>query len=222
MNVIYAIINKSNGMLYVGQSTNFENRKKDYLLNRHVYQQKIYRATEKYGWDNFSFEIIESDIEHCSLNNREKYWIKHLCSVEFGYNLTYGGGGATVSEEVKEAMSKRVKGENHPMFGLKGNANPNFGSKRKVPKLTGPCNPMWGKKGSLSPNFGKKRSEETKMRNKLAQKSRQIKVRCVETGKIYESISDAARDLNTGKQHISEFLQGKVKSVKGFTFERVL
>lgn len=50
--------------------------------------QLLYRAFDKYGIDNFSFEIIEI-VEN--YNEREKYWIQYYNSFQDGYNMTEGG-----------------------------------------------------------------------------------------------------------------------------------
>ena len=42
---------------------------------------------------------------------------------------------------------------------------------------------------------------------------------CVETGKRYETIAEASRELNVSPQHINAYLHGKTKSVKGYRFE---
>lgn len=45
----------------------------------------------KYGEDNFTYEIIESDIEN--YNDRERYWIQyyHSNDKKYGYNIQEGG-----------------------------------------------------------------------------------------------------------------------------------
>lgn len=44
-------------------------------------------------------------------------------------------------------------------------------------------------------------------------------VRCIETGKTYESIRAAATDIGVFPQHIYSYLHGKCGSVKGYHFE---
>lgn len=108
---IYKYTNKINGKVYIGQSLNIEKRYEQHLyfannINKLLAKgQKpiaIDEAINKYGIDNFSFEIIEripaekTDI----LDDREIYWIDYYNSYEDGYNNTIGG--------------KSVRGENHP------------------------------------------------------------------------------------------------------------
>lgn len=55
----------------------------------------FYRAIRKYGWENFSWEVIEDNIAtEEELNEKEKYYIqKYDCfdNKEKGYNTTSGG-----------------------------------------------------------------------------------------------------------------------------------
>ena len=47
------------------------------------------------------------------------------------------------------------------------------------------------------------------------------KVRCIETGVIYESISDAARQTGICRQNIGKCCNGKIKTAGGFHWEFV-
>lgn len=90
MKYIYKIENLINHKIYIGQTNNpqrrfSEHRAKGYEINTH---KILYYAFDKYGIDNFSFEIIEKTNNP---NKREKYWIKFYDSFENGYNMTEGG-----------------------------------------------------------------------------------------------------------------------------------
>lgn len=95
-------------------------------------------------------------------------------------NLTDGGDGVVkLSKESVEKIRQKntgregMKGDKNPMFGLLGENNPNFGSKRTPQqrknistslkgKYSGKNNPMWGVRGKDNPNYGRKMSEENK------------------------------------------------------------
>lgn len=60
---------------------------------------------DKYGRDNFSFEIIESNLTNENVNDRERFWIKFYNSYYNGYNCSFGGeGGDTYSKLSEEEM----------------------------------------------------------------------------------------------------------------------
>lgn len=56
----------------------------------------------------------------------------------------------------------------------------------------------------------------------LKEPSRQIKVRVVETGKVYKSIRECARDINVDQTTICQYLLGRIKTCKGYHFEKVV
>lgn len=101
MTGIYKITNKINGKIYIGQSHDIFLR---WQQHRRTFESRcsnyaLYKAFEKYGFENFDFSVVEelpNDIE--LLNDREKYWIKHFHSYVKdsecnGYNMTIGGDG---------------------------------------------------------------------------------------------------------------------------------
>ena len=53
-------------------------------------KKPLYLAFQKYGLENFSFEIIE-ECEPEQLNLKEQYWIDYYDSYNNGYNMTSGG-----------------------------------------------------------------------------------------------------------------------------------
>ena len=92
---IYKITNIVNGKCYIGQSKNIAKRwqrhKVELKNNKHG-NEYLQRAYNKYGADNFKFEVIEEctvDI----IDDREKHYIEHYDSLaqNNGYNLLYGG-----------------------------------------------------------------------------------------------------------------------------------
>lgn len=100
---IYKYQNKINGKIYIGQSSNIEKR-----FAQHLYDSKnldrgrgtgIDFAINKYGIENFDFEIIEK-CDSVELDEKEIFWIKYYNSYKEGYNRTPGGDS--------------VRGEDHP------------------------------------------------------------------------------------------------------------
>lgn len=91
---IYKITNKINGKKYVGQSNNIERRFSEHCLRHEI---PIDIAIQKYGKENFLFEVIEE----CSLdklNSKEQYWIERENAFKDGYNCNTGGEQATLGE----------------------------------------------------------------------------------------------------------------------------
>lgn len=113
---IYKITNKINGKCYIGQSNDIHRRWKQELAPNAKLNPHLARAFEKYGTDNFEFEIIE-ECQRELLNEREQFWINLYNSTDknFGYNKTLGGDGNLgrhfiMSEEQKEKIRKANTG----------------------------------------------------------------------------------------------------------------
>jgi group I intron endonuclease len=188
---IYKATNILNGKSYIGYTKNFTKRKnihKNSALRKNI-NFVFYQAIRKYGWDNFKWEVIyESwDQKHC-LTIMEPYFIvEHNTFGENGYNMTRGGerGPDTIkrkslTEEQKKNISigtkkNALRGEDHPMYGSKGNEK--FIQSSKTSMLGKKHSEETRKKQSevrkeyLKNNkvgmFGKKHSEETKEKMKL-------------------------------------------------------
>lgn len=107
LNYIYKIVNKTNGKIYIGKTTYTI----AYRWIQHIsaatsdkekddYNYLLHKAIRKYGTDNFTVEVIEEVEDESKLSSREMYWISHYnsCILEEGsngYNMTYGGEGAS-------------------------------------------------------------------------------------------------------------------------------
>lgn len=140
MGIIYSILNKANGKIYVGQTDRTAQiRKTEHFseLRTQVHTNPHLQASwNKYGEDSFEFNVLE----HCDekdLGVNEDWWIDYFDSTDRskGYNLQTGGvvgytrteefgrkiserlKGVPRSEETKKKISKSNSGENNPFFG---------------------------------------------------------------------------------------------------------
>lgn len=96
---IYKITNLINGKSYIGQTNNVKRRFQEHKNPAEAADgtsKLLHRAIQKYGVENFSFEILEEDIEN--YDERERYWIKHYHSLsdENGYNIAEGGSAPPI------------------------------------------------------------------------------------------------------------------------------
>lgn len=72
----------------------------------------FYRAINKYGWDNFTHEVLETVNCREQANGLEiKYILEHNTLAPAGYNLTTGGQSYSFSDVVKIKMKGRINKE---------------------------------------------------------------------------------------------------------------
>ena len=96
---IYMIKNNINNKVYIGQTIDFENRKKQHQYmttyeKGKSYNYPLYKAMRKYGLNNFDFLILDDDInDREELNEKEIYYIEKYKARDpkYGYNIHYGG-----------------------------------------------------------------------------------------------------------------------------------
>ena len=113
--IIYIIVNKINGKMYVGQSKlTFYKRYVSKKWWKHIRRNNHFRrAIKKYGHYNFEIHLVEWDIySQEKLDKLEKIYIKlgNTLNPKFGYNKIDGGKGTFVmSSYFKKEMSIRIK-----------------------------------------------------------------------------------------------------------------
>lgn len=89
---IYKLTNITNGLCYIGCTTQYLQRLRQYKSpNRKDYNSAISTAIRDTGWENFNKEVlcICTNIEVAYL--LEDWFISHFDSINNGYNLKTGG-----------------------------------------------------------------------------------------------------------------------------------
>jgi len=203
---IYKIENTKNKNCYVGSTTNLSRRKKDHLRilkeNKH-HCKYLQRAWNKYGEDLFTFEVVESFnyLTKEDILTKEQYYIDNLQSK---YNCCKIAGsqlGSKRDKAFKDNCSKRMMGHTPWNKGKKGLYSEEY--KEKI--------------GSY--HKGKVISKEN--RDKISKaNSKKIKLISIEDEIIvFDSITLAAKELNTTFHLIWYNLKGRTKQTKFGKFE---
>ena len=221
---VYKITNIINWKVYIGQSINIMVRWKEHVnaLNRNGSScTLLQRAWNKYGQENFSFEILEL----CSEDMLDEIEVKYIeiydaCNPKKGYNIESGGNknkhlseetkqklrevhlGKTMSPETSQKMSKSRTGEGNGMYGRHHTEEAKKKmSEAKKGRPGHPCSD-YAKERARQANLGKIVSEETCQKLSESHKGKPahnkiiIPVYCVELDKVFECPSDAAKDLS--------------------------
>ena len=187
MGYIYKIQNKINGKVYIGQTRQLEKRKRWHFnclrINKHsnMYLQHAYN---KYGPENFEFDIVAKIDDVEKLNDAEIAEIERLDSMYGGngYNLRDGGGVMKLCDDAIRRIKEKVTGQKKQR-----RTDPQLVSLHISMSKAGPKHPMYGKtfdekrrcnisaglrifrdnnagasSGSANSMFGKTHSDETK------------------------------------------------------------
>lgn len=86
---IYAIRNRINGKVYIGQSTNIQKRFKQHIdaLEKGIHHSwKLQKDYDEFGIGGFAFEVIELCPKE-KLDEKELEWITKFDSIRNGYNV---------------------------------------------------------------------------------------------------------------------------------------
>jgi group I intron endonuclease len=115
---IYRITNVVNRKCYVGRADNIKRRWSVHrcMLNKSKHKNTpLQNAWNKYGEDNFIFEVLEECIED-RLQEREFYWVEffHALDRSFGYNIEIPSSPQQTSLDTRRKISMAVSGENSP------------------------------------------------------------------------------------------------------------
>jgi len=99
------------GKSYIGQTSNYEYR--SWRHNRDDNKcRRFAAAIKKYGWENFTHEILADNLTQEEANKLEEHYIlDHNTLTPHGYNLTTGGDGKQCSEETKAKISAARTGK---------------------------------------------------------------------------------------------------------------
>lgn len=269
---IYKITNKINGKCYIGQSNDIHRRWKQELAPNAKLNPHLARAFEKYGIDNFEFEIIE-ECQREQLNEREQFYIEiyHSIDPKLGYNKTEGGDGNLgrhfiMSEEQKEKIRKANTGRKYTddklvnvRYACQHKIDPNqiviycyetnkyYLSIGKAAKELGICKDSirhvinGHDKHALNYRFCKMSDDINEFIESCHRvdiylkehnitlkqyytrlgKSNKKQVLCIETNQIFESASEAARQMNLNKHCIIWCCNGKYKHTHNYHFKYI-
>ena len=225
---VYKHTNKINEKSYIGiTSRKPEDR---WGTNGYKYQSQkskylcFSKAIQKYGWDNFTHEILFTGLTKEDACKKEKELISFYNSkAPFGYNLTDGGEGTSgyeVSEEFKQRRSELVANGNNPkarkvIYGDKifetideCASFLNVGRNKIVRWITGlTIIPEIHLKNNLRfadepPNYKTSRKSNSYAKRKV-----------LFDGKVYDSIKECAKEIGVSPNVLNSWLKGE-KGIK--------
>lgn len=213
---IYCHTNNINGKKYIGQTSNYSKR---CFPSNYKGCTKLYNAIKKYGWENFSHEILEDNLTLEQANEREEYYISFYNTIKEGYNLKSGGLNNLFSEETKQKLSNNCSSKKRIVC---IETEIEYPSASEIERLFGfaTANIIACCRGKLHTAYGYHWKYADKEYIPTKDKRKKT-VRCIELNQIYESASEAARQLKLHRSSISRCCEKKMNSTGGYHWEFV-
>lgn len=227
---IYSITSPS-GKVYIGQSWNIEKRHKFYYTAKSCKQQiGISRSIAKYGYENHIVKTVQELPISVSQKILDEYEIFFIEQFKEGgillLNMKGGGMGGKLSketiikiqlarskyppptlgkkfsEESKRRMSAWQIGRKMSPESIEKSRQANIGRKlseehkAKIKASLAISNPWTGKKH-------KEESKQKQSLKKLGNKINNKKVKCIDTGVVFDSLTDAANSIGVPMKTLS-------------------
>jgi group I intron endonuclease len=214
--VIYKITSPS-GRVYIGKSSNYKQRLRQYKCIQLKEQNLITRSLVKYGFESHNFSIIDSFTSNSDFaSGKEMFWIRSFMSnrskypEQNGMNMTEGGEGAlgnVRSEEFKKRVSEWSRGRKQSDEQRRSTSERSMGNKYNLGRI--PSDDT-RRKMSIS-QLGKKRTEETRLR--LAESNQRIRNKAVikydlkgDVVQEFESVKLTALQLGISKETVRRLI----------------
>ena len=181
-----------NGKVYVGITSR---KTCERWCGGHGYsgQPLMHRAIMKYGWKNIRHIVLADGLTKEQAETAEIETIKKFKSTDHNHGYNVANGGNTAG---KYSAATR---------------------KKMSANMTGSGNPFYGK--HLSEDH-KKKIRETRKDRGIEPVNKQ-RVRCVETGIIYESTAQATRETGIHNYAIRRVCYGERKTAGGYHWEYI-
>ena len=236
---IYRIKNLVNDKCYYGSSKNIEKRwvtHKNHLNGGKHHNVPLQRAWDKYGEDNFSFEVVE-ECDEIFLLEMEQYYLD--LNPDYNIGLKSSGGDNLTNNPNRDKIIKKMTESVRKRYGLMADEekkekhsqpmenNPNWRGGVsfkycecgvKIKPINETCINCRDKSGVNNPFFGKKHSEETKKKlseNRKGKKPTNMKKVTID-GIIYESLVEASRQTGVPSPTILWRIKSKNKKYENY------
>ena len=203
---------------------------------------RIWRAIQKYGWENFEHEIVAENLSRQEASEMEIALIKKYNATDpaYGYNLTSGGYNGTLSPESIEKLRvaqmghpvsdkvRKVLAESRSIPIICLETKETFASARIAAAQTGLCyssvaRAARGKQDTCGGFHFAVLSDYENGQIKKFTPSPVVytRVRCVTTGEEFDNICDASRKTGISRRGISYACNGKHETCGGMRWEFV-
>lgn len=228
MYTVYIHKNKKNQKIYVGLTKQTPQNRWRKTGEGYKNQSKFWNAIQKYGWDNFEHIILKTNLTAEEAGELEQSLIKSFNSIQNGYNSDEGGVVTNHSPETIQKIKNAMVGKTHTQA-TKDKISKSK-DKDKIKIICIETGIEYESAAEAMKQTGIDRSSISKVCRGLMNtaggyhwcfkgekpiilKDKRLKpVICLDTGKIYPSTSEAARDTGSDPSNIKKVCDGKYKT----------
>lgn len=224
---VYQITNNITQQIYIGRTINgIDERWKEHIVDANNYRDNaiLHSDMRKYGYENFSIQIIEDNIVENQLDDKEKYYIETFKSrKEYNnYNMTDGGSGTygcskldrndieTIYEMLNDIEKYPHIDEIAQIF------NVDESTIAKINKGV-----YWKNEHIIYPIRKTKLTRRDNGKNKGKNNPRAHGVRCLELDLVFDTINDANKYFGVKQSHIGDCCKGKRNLAIGYHWENL-
>lgn len=213
---VYQHINKLNGKRYIGITKQMpESRWGLSGVNYKNSCPAFWNAIKKYGWDNFSHQIVQEGLSKDAACEMEIQLISTYKTQDrrYGYNILEGGSTPSIPEETRKKMSAAMKGNKN---GSGHKCSEETKEKIRSALVGKPFTEEHKERLSRAKKGVSHCSPSPETRKKIANSHAKFQVYCQENAVIYESIQECARQLGLYATNVCKCCKGKLLSTGGY------
>lgn len=213
--------------VYIGMTKDVKERWKN--GNGYHYHKYFYKAIKKYGWENIEHKILLDGLTRVDAVKFEKFFIKLFKSnnSKFGYNLTDGGDGIFGYHHTQETKEKIGLASRQWIRTDETRKKQSEAAKNRPKYKLNLSNELKEKKSKIAKKMWEDDSYKKLMLEKMRNASigrpsaKRKKVKCIETGEVFDCILHASQKYKVQACHISYCCKGKRKTCGGKHWEYV-
>lgn len=234
--IIYKHTNLINQKVYIGITNKVANPNKRWLSGKGYEHNSYFTASiKRYGWENFSHEIIDYAETQLEANEKEQYWINFYQSInkDKGYNLTNGGDGISGFHHSDETKNRIAQANGKMVMCLEtGIIYDSASAADRAIQISGGCvSAAILHKGTAGGNHWvfythdlteQERKMLIKEFDETQYQKQRKKVLCVETNIIYPSATEAYRQTKVNNKNIGACCNGRRETAGGYHWKWVL
>lgn len=205
--IIYKHTNKINGKVYIGQTCQKPQRRWGKNGNGYKGCPYFYRAIQKYGWENFSHQILEENLTAQQANIRQIFYIQRYQSTleDFGYNNQKGGAEHSLISETAKQKHRQKLIERWKDHDFKEKMSKIMKQKWQDPEYRNKI---------IKPVLSQQLKQKIKQASLKSHHWNEKPVICLQTNESFKSSGEAGRTYNINSHNIRSCCSGN-RSIAG-------